>query len=299
MGNHKALLPSSLNDAILQTAAYADVFDFALTGAEVHRYLIGVACTREEVDAALCTGILSRTAEGTYTLPGREMLGEVRRRREAFAAWLWPRALRVGGLIARLPFVRMVAVTGALAMNNMETGGDVDFLIVTSPGRLWFCRGLVLLAGRLGAGLGVTVCPNYLVSLQALKFPEQTLYTAHEVAQMAPLAGMEVYDRIRQQNSWAERFLPNAAGPPVGTSHPISHSLDRPTLETVLQAAPFSALERWEMNRKVRKLRREQAGSPESDFSADVCKGHAHRHGARVRAALAERLNRLQGEGFP
>jgi hypothetical protein len=50
------------------------------------------------------------------------------------------------------------------------------------------------------------------------------------------------------------------------------------------------------MDRKIRKLRFEQANSPESDFSADYCKGHSQRHQAHTLAALNERMNRLQHE---
>ena len=53
-------------------------------------------------------------------------------------------AVRYGLTIARLPFVRMVAVPGALTMDNVEPGDDVDYLIVTAPDRLWLCRAVVI-----------------------------------------------------------------------------------------------------------------------------------------------------------
>jgi hypothetical protein len=286
-----------LSNAILQTAAYADVFDYPLTSGEIHRYLIGLHAPREEVERFLQESRLLSWVEPYYSLPRRENLVETRRRREGIAAGLWPQAIGYGRLIARLPFVRMVAVTGALAVNNAEEGDDIDFLIVTEPGRLWFCRGLVLLVRRLAVLQGVALCPNYLVSLRTLKFYDRTLYTAHEVTQMVPLAGLDVYDMIRRQNSWVRRFLPNASSPPVTpftSSETISRTLGRPAWEAVLGTKPFSTVEHWEMNRKIRKLRCEQAASPESDFSADWCKGHLHRHQARTQAALAERLDRLQ-----
>ena len=288
---------SVLSNAVLQTAAYADVFDYPLTSGEIHRYLIGIHAPREVVDQFLREVMLLSKVENYYSLPSREKLVDTRRRRELISAQLWPLAIDYGQVIARLPFVRMVAVTGALAVNNAELGDDIDFLIVTEPGRLWFCRGLVLLIRHLAALQGVTLCPNYLISLRTLKFIDRTLYTAHEITQMVPLAGLDVYDQIRKQNAWVGRFLPNAKSAPVTpfiSSQRISGTPGRPALEAVLRTKPFSIIERWEMSRKIRKLRREQAASPESDFSADWCKGHAHRHQARTQAALDERLDRLQ-----
>jgi hypothetical protein len=294
---HASTPSPTLSNAILQTAAYADVFDFPLTSTEVHRYLIGIHTAREEVDQILVGGKLLSRIGDYYSLPRREHLVQVRGRRERISARLWPTAAAYARLIARLPFVRMVAVTGALAVNNADKGDDIDFLIVTEPGRLWFCRGLVLMIRRLAALQGVTLCPNYLVSLRTLKFADRTLYTAHEIAQMVPLAGLDVYDQIRKQNAWVASFLPNADSPPFTpffSSGPVSKTLGRPAWEAILRTKPFSTVEQWEMNRKIRKLRREQAASPESDFSADWCKGHVHRHQARTQAALAERLDRLQ-----
>jgi hypothetical protein len=291
----------AMSNAILHTVAYADVFDYPLTSGEIHRYLIGIHTSRETVEQFLRDVRLLTNVEGYYTLPGREMLAKIRRRRERISSQLWPQAISYGRIIAGLPFVHMVAVTGALAMNNVEKGADIDYLIVTEPDRLWFCRALVLLIGRLAALQGVSLCPNYLVSLRTLDFPDKTLYAAHEIAQMVPLAGLDVYDQIRERNGWVGRFLPNAdslPATPLISSPSVSHSLVRPVLEAVLRTTPFAHLERWEMHRKIRKLRREQGASPESVFSADYCKGHAHCHQARTQVALGERLNRLGRESL-
>jgi hypothetical protein len=294
---HAANPLSELSNAILKTAAYADVFDFPMTSAEIHRYLVGLRTNHEEVERVLQEGLILSRVDHYFSLPGREYLVETRRRREQIAAKLWLRAAGYGRMIARLPFVRMVAVSGALAVNNAEESDDIDFLIVTEAGRLWFCRGLVMILRRFAALQRVTLCPNYLVSMRSLKFFDRTLYTAHEITQMVPLAGLDVYDEIRKQNAWVGRFLPNAIGaplPPFISPPPVSRTLGQPAWETVLRTKPFSSLEHWEMNRKIRILRLEQAASPESDFSADCCKGHAHRHQALTQAALEERLDRLQ-----
>ena len=48
----------SLERAIVEAVAYADVFDYPLTADEVHRYLDGVSATRAGVSTALSSGRL-------------------------------------------------------------------------------------------------------------------------------------------------------------------------------------------------------------------------------------------------
>src|SRR2546422_753264 len=93
-------------------------------------------------------------------------------------------AVRRAILNTRLPFVRLVAVTGALAMNNARAGDDIDLFILAQPGRLWLCRLLVLGVVKLAARRGHTLCPNFLLSTGRLRLSERNLFTAHEVVQM-------------------------------------------------------------------------------------------------------------------
>src|SRR5260370_5359271 len=125
--------------AAVRAIAYADIFDYPLQAAEVHRYLHGIAATSEATESAL---VRCRTSgaglgyrDGFYTLPGREGLVDTRRRRAARARTLWPAAVSYGRLMSGLPFVRMVAVTGSLAWNNVGDFGAISYLCVTDPRR--------------------------------------------------------------------------------------------------------------------------------------------------------------------
>lgn len=318
----------SLESGILQAVAYSDIFDYPLTPTEIHRYLVGVRASWRQVRAHLngtgsLSGRLSMRA-GYYFMRGRDGIVETRRRRSEVAARMWPRARHYGAAVAHLPFVRMVAVTGALAMDNVDPGTDIDYLVVTEPGRLWLCRAMVVALVRLAARKGDTVCPNYFLSERALDLGEPNLFTAHELAQMVPLAGMETYRRMCRLNSWAAAFLPNAFDAPrrVSTNgrhgaplhaaapEPAAHAETRPLLWSLAEASlrtPLGApLERWEMSRKVRKLRGQSeacvAGGcgpkAEINLSADRCKGHFDSHRQRTLEAYSQRLRALH-VGFP
>lgn len=280
--------------SVFHTVAYSDVFDYPLTAGEVHCYLASMSASLEEVTQALADETLFTRVEDYFSLRGREAIVETRRRRAQIAKRLWPKATRYGQILARLPFVRMVAITGSLAMNNTDEGKDVDYMIITSPGRLWICRALILLAARFAKLEGVRLCPNYLVTTNALTLHERSLYVAHEVMQMIPLSGLEIYREMCRLNSWTAQYLPNAAALSHDVTHPQEPARVQRALERLLSLPFLDRLEKWEMERKIARLRREQAASFESYFSADVCKGHIDRHAENVVTAFAARRERLK-----
>jgi hypothetical protein len=284
---------AALEHAIVQTVAYADVFDYPLTAEEIHRYLIGLWAARATVRSLLqAQPPRELVRSGRYfTLLGRQSAIETRKARAASAAEYWHRALHYALRMSNLPFVRMVAVTGALAMDNVADG-DIDYLVITEPGRLWLCRALIVGLVRLAALRGTQLCPNYLLSERAMALSERNLFTAHEVTQMVPLAGPATYQRLRDLNRWTDAFLPNASGAPrrMAAIEPVQHRL----VERTLRSRVCSPLEHWEMMRKVRKLARQGNGHAEAAFGPDWCKGHFGDHGQATLSRYAERLQALE-----
>ena len=287
--------PKTLESAILRTTAYADVFDYPLTLVEIHRYLESIPAdlpaVRMAVDGLLQTGSLQHQ-DGYLMLPGRQAIVARRQERTAWCAQLWPKARYYGRLISRLPYVRMLAVTGALAMDN-EAGRDIDYLVVTSPGRVWLCRALVILVVRWAARQGDIVCPNYLISENALAFSARNLYTAHELAQMTPLFNLDLYWKIRQANPWLGDFLPNAGGlprPDISPIPPLAFRTPQRLAEGVLSTPPGDWLESWEMQRKQRKFARLFPPSREANFGPEWCQGHFGEYGQKTLAALTLKM---------
>jgi hypothetical protein len=288
---------TAIEQAILQTVAYADVFDYPLNADEIQRYLIGIAANRAMVRSALRSSAwlgdeLARSGK-YFTLAGREVIVEVRRERAATASTYWRGAVRYGHRIGGLPFVRMVAVTGALAMDNIADD-DIDFFIVTEPGRLWLSRALVVGLVKLAATRGLVLCPNYILSEQALVLTECNLFTAHEVTQMVPLHGAATYQRLRELNRWTDQYLPNAGSAPhrfAAVDAPPRRS--RGVLEGVLRTPVFAPLERWEMSRKMRKLGERGTRHAEAAFGPDWCKGHFGDHRQLTLSRYEQRLQAL------
>jgi hypothetical protein len=288
---------SSLQRVAFEAVAYADVFDFAVTAEEVRRAL-PMAVSPVEVEAALAgdsaLGGLVSEIDGYFVLAGCEGLVGLRRRRAADSAALMRCAESWGSWIARLPFVRMVAVTGSLAVDNADPGDDIDYLVVTAKGRLWLARALTMVCVRLARLRGLTLCPNYLLSETALALSERDAYTARELLQMRPLSGLEVYERMLAANPWCRESLPNWDSRMNDT--PSRRSLLTGLGERLLGGRIGDALERRLLRRKAAELRAQADGNPEAVFDEDVCKGHFDAHRARLQSELSRRMRRLEVE---
>ncbi len=284
--------------AVVKALVYADLFDWPLSPAEIHRYL-PVSARLDEVHAALSSLQMKEwvdTIDGLFLLRGRETLVEARHQRAAISARLWPQAVRYARLVSRLPWVRLVAVSGSLAVDAAVDDADVDFFIVTENGRLWLTRALTIATGRFASAATSTpktrLCPNYLVTVSALHLPQRDLFTAHELAQMVPLFGPDAYYALLERNNWYRQLLPNHPGY-RGTITDLGDRGSHRIIERVLSDRLVGRIERYEMQRKTTRLRL-GALTPEAQFDASICKGHFGQHRARTLEAFQARLRGLE-----
>ncbi|HET6262825.1 MAG TPA: hypothetical protein VFG99_11405 [Chloroflexia bacterium] len=286
-----------LVSSVLGALAYADLFDAPLSAEELHKYQITTSYSRAEIAQALSSDpdLQARVAtDGRYyCLRGREGLFLVRAERAEASRRVWERARRYAGWLRRLPFVRMVAVTGALAVNNVNGRYDIDLLVISRPGRVWLCRRGLIGWVRVGRLLGDDLCPNYILSEGSLELSQRDFFTAHELAQMVPVYGARVYERMLRANEWATIYLPALAV--VGS---LPETGDRRALrpgpvERVLRGRAFDRWERWELERLRGKLRSQIGRDAEVVLTPDQCKGHTGLHRAAVMTRFMSRLAEL------
>jgi len=289
---------ASLERAIFETVLYSDLFDYALKLEEVTRYLIGHCVTLDEVRTQLARSNWLRdrvrVIDDYAVIRGREALIRQRRDREHASEQLWVRTRRFVRVLSVLPFVRFVGVTGALAMDNCVAGDDLDVMIVTAPDRVWLTRAFSIVLVRVGKLFGDTLCPNYLISENALALEHQSLFVAHEFMQMVPVYGSEVYARLLCANTWTQAYLPNAMGAhrrePELRPNVVMRAIKR-IGERLLSGALGDQFEAWEMQRKLRKFQ-PQLGRPDGDaiLDHDHVKGHFDDYGGPVMRLYAEKL---------
>jgi hypothetical protein len=268
----------SIEAAILRTLLYADIFQFAMTLPELHRHLISAqpvsleAIQQTSSQSPRLKSLLLQ-ANGYITLANRHENIARRIEREQYVQSLFDDAIHYGHWLAQIPFVRMVAMTGSLAVRNpVDKSDDYDYLLVTQPGRVWLARALAIGMVRLARFRKRELCPNYVLAADQLEQQHQDLFMAREVAQMFPIYGGAVYEAMLVANSWVNTYLPNVTPYPSQLDSP---KLVKTLLEKLLGGWLGAKLEQWEYQRKRRKFEPE-AHKPDS--AAVIDSGHVKGH---------------------
>lgn len=208
-----------MEKAILETLYYADIFDYPLTLEETHQFLIKKKADLNQVRSILGELVLSGSVgsrDGYYFLPGRAVLVDKRKGRKKWSQLKFKKAKKVSRILKAIPWIKLIAITGALAVENSSEEDDIDLLFITSPNRLWLSRGLVVVFLRLFGlyrrddKIKDQICPNIWLTFKTLKFEDENLFVAHEISQIFPLfERAAAYSRLIEVNLWLKRFLPN------------------------------------------------------------------------------------------
>ena len=211
---------NKIQTAILRTLAYADVFTYPLTLKELHQFLISQKTDSQSLKKTLKT-LKKISSKGDYFfLKNKEKNIYLRGKRKKWSQRKWLLARKVANWLRLIPWIKMVAVTGNLAMDNAEQDDDIDLLIITAKKRLWLTRLLTnflveIVANRRRPGdqkVKDKICLNMFLDENHLKLPvkEQNLFTAHEVCQLKPLwTKNQLYQKFIQESLWCQNFLPN------------------------------------------------------------------------------------------
>jgi hypothetical protein len=293
-------LPSPADLAILRTVIYASLFQAPQTLAELQHGLLDLPLTRAALAARLRGPYLRerlRLTEGLVHLRGREEWVALRRARRRRSRELLVRHRRLLAALARFPFVRLLALSGACAREN-AADEDVDVFLVVKRGRAWaVALALMLLSKALGVRR--TLCLNYIVDETQLALPERDLFTASEIVGLRPLAGGEAYRLFVEANRTLAARYPNFLARYAAACRGLAPAGAPGWLEALLELGPAPLLEAASRLLLGRRLRRKLAGARGVLLSASRLKLHSHDHRPRIGAAFATELRRfgLEAEG--
>ncbi len=207
----KIIEEEKFSDGEKMAVLYHNLFDYPLSFAELIKWQEGKSITG-------ITGITSKN--GFYFLEGRESLIYQRLLRKRISTKKLEIALNATRLLKIIPTIKMIAVTGSLAMGNSTDESDIDLMIITSKNTLWITRLCVycmLYAIRYKLrrprvkNERDALCLNMWLDESDLVFRSRNLYTAHEIAQIVPLVNKnKTYEKFLWKNKWILNWWPNS-----------------------------------------------------------------------------------------
>ncbi len=219
---------SSLESSIFDTVRFFDLYDMPVTATQIWEYLVvsksgyrhhpGLQEVQHTLASSEFLQERMNTTWGYHFLRGRQQLVRQRLVRHAIAQQKWKIVMRCAPLLAWLPFVRALAVSGSLAADNTKPSSDLDMLIIVREGKIWTARLFLLLMAQL---LGrrrtydVRTAPDMLCLNQY--FTEHSLLVAKETrnicmaiqyACLVPIYNNALFDVFIQRNAfWVTSFL--------------------------------------------------------------------------------------------
>lgn len=109
-----------------------------------------------------------------------------------------------------VPFIRAIAITGSVAMDNATEKSDLDLLIVVKEGRIWTVRIFALLIieifGRRMESAKEKICLNFFTARET-EVPIQNIAMANMLLSATPLFGGNDYAEFLNKNRWVKKFL--------------------------------------------------------------------------------------------
>ncbi|MCL5090456.1 MAG: hypothetical protein M1514_00425, partial [Patescibacteria group bacterium] len=215
---------TNVHASVLRTLVYADLFDYPLTLQEMRRFLIVEGVGKAKVDQNFLQIFadyrLISTDGKYYFLKDREALASIRDKREKCSKEKMLLAQKAAEKLAKIPFVEMVGLTGALAMNNAQKDDDIDFFIISHKNTLWLTRALIfflclfLRIDRRKYNDQIVknkICFNLFLDESNLRIEPENLFLAHEICQIKLLFNKDsTYEKFLWENRWVREYLPNA-----------------------------------------------------------------------------------------
>jgi len=213
-----------LEQSILRTLAYFDLFSFPLSAEELYCFLWRPPALAKDDFLNQLNFLVEQkkigNQDGFYFLLGTEANVAERIRREKISEKKMKKARRAARLLSLVPFLNAVFLCNSVAAGTANEKSDIDFLVITYPGRLWIVRSLSNFLLRItgmrtyGNSLANRVCLSFFVTekkmdLANLRATEEDIHFAYWLHQTIPLFDpYYLWRDFIKANQWTARYLP-------------------------------------------------------------------------------------------
>ncbi len=206
--------------AIQKTLAYSAVFNYPVSKFQLYTFLRTRSNFEEEFfEKSLRRQVKKghvKARDGKYYLPQNRPVSW--NLRDKYTKDLLGESKLGFSLLNKIPWIKMLAVTGAVASNNAGKDDDIDIFIVTQKNRVWLTRFFTYVILKIidkyaqGKNNQRKFCCNLFVDETKIKWPEdkQNAYIAYEIASMHPIIDRtQTYFRFLKQNDWIFSYFKN------------------------------------------------------------------------------------------
>lgn len=212
---------SESEHGILNTLLYFDIFKYPLTKDEIQKYCHCKIYSPKEINEGLEFLVAKKFvnySSGFYFVNNDYAIVERRINGNLLAEKFNSIAKKYSQIISKFPFVRAVFISGSLSKGYMDKESDIDYFIITAPGRLWLSRTLLVLFKKIFLlNSHKHFCVNYFIDETNLEIPDKNIFTATELLTLIPMINQELFAKFLKENTWTNNFLPNL--------HPLNNKI--------------------------------------------------------------------------
>lgn len=257
----------------LLTVIYHDIFDYALDKSEISKW---------KTKFQISSKYLVASSQGYYYLKEKKSLVTKRLKRKEISQERRKELGRYKKIFKWVPSVRMVGITGSLAMNNSSEKSDIDLMVITSKGCLWITRLIIYMlfyiyrvpVRRFGEKQECgKLCMNIWLDESDLEIGNRNIYTAHEVAQVDPIVNKnKSYERFINSNKWVVKYWPKAVKIQNSKSKTQKASLKILIMRMVEPLARWLQLQKINKEKTREKITKQRAFFHPVDWSEKIKK---------------------------
>lgn len=293
---------SDLAQSFIRKLLYFDIFSHPLSAKEIFEY-----CDLPGVESKEGLRILKELTsrkllgcESGYYYLGNDSSKVVRRLEGNLLASLRMKdARKYAAIAAAFPFVRAVFISGSLSKMVMKQDSDIDFFIITEPGKLWICRSLLTMYKKLFLGNSHrNFCLNYFIDSDNLEIPDKNIFTATEIAFLIPMYNYPLYQAFMENNTWIRSEFPNFKLRPCQSD--IQTGRTKKALEKVFDNRLGKTLDEWSYSVIVGFWKRKFRHLGEHSFTLNfrsqknVSKHHPHAFQEKVVSRYVEKMDSFE-----
>ncbi len=195
---------------VLKTILYFDVFSYPLKEEEI------VLFSRDNNNDTKTLSALKKLKrqeiinykDGFYFIEDSSKI-ERRKKGNILSEKRLKTAMRYSRIMSWFPYVKAIMLSGSISKGYMGVNDDIDYFIITQPGRLWIARTLLTLFKKIFLLNSYrNFCINYFTDADNLSVKERTRYAATEIVFLLPAFNLSMYRKILIDNPWVKSYYP-------------------------------------------------------------------------------------------